>query len=156
MASNAAAAVLVGALCGVPVSDAVQAVERTAMSPMRMQVHSLANGVLLDDSYNASPTSMSAALVTLSSMTADHRIAVLGVMAEISDTEMQHKNIAQLAQDLGIAVIAFRTDLYGLPSCETYAEVHELLQKCSANTAILLKGSRVAGLEEVTQLLLGK
>jgi hypothetical protein len=33
--------------------------------------------------------------------------------------------------------------------------VHELLQKCSANTAILLKGSRVAGLEELTQLLLG-
>jgi UDP-N-acetylmuramoyl-tripeptide--D-alanyl-D-alanine ligase len=155
MASNAAAAVLVGALCGVPVSDAVLAVERTAMSPMRMQVHSLANGVLLDDSYNASPTSMSAALLTLSSMTADHRIAVLGVMAEISDAEVQHKNIARLAQDLGIEVIAFRTDLYGLSSCETYVEVHELLQKRSANTAILLKGSRVAGLEAVTQLLLG-
>jgi UDP-N-acetylmuramyl pentapeptide synthase len=38
-------------------------------------------------------------------MTADHRVAVLGVMAEISDAEMQHKNIAQLAQDLGIEVI---------------------------------------------------
>jgi UDP-N-acetylmuramoyl-tripeptide--D-alanyl-D-alanine ligase len=88
-------------------------------------------------------------------MTADHRIAVLGVMAEISDAEVQHKNIARLAQDLGIEVIAFRTDLYGLSSCETYVEVHELLQKRSANTAILLKGSRVAGLEAVTQLLLG-
>ena len=155
MASNAAAAVLVGALCGVPVSDAVLAVASTAMSPMRMQVHSLANGVLLDDSYNASPTSMSAALLTLSSMTADHRIAVLGVMAEISDAEMQHKNIAQLAQDLGIEVIAFRTELYGLPSYETYVEVYELLQKRSANTAILLKGSRIAGLDAVTELLLG-
>jgi UDP-N-acetylmuramoyl-tripeptide--D-alanyl-D-alanine ligase len=120
-----------------------------------MQVHSLANGVLLDDSYNASPTSMSAALVTLSSMTADHRIAVLGVMAEISDAEAQHKNIAQLAQDLGIEVIAFRTELYGIPSYETYVEVYELLQKRSANTAILLKGSRIAGLDAVTELLLG-
>ena len=155
MASNAAAAVLVGALCGIPVSDAVLAVASTAMSPMRMQVHSLTNGVLLDDSYNASPTSMSAALLTLSSMTADHRIAVLGVMAEISDAEVQHKNIVQLAQELGIEVIAFRTDLYGLPSYETYAEIYELLQKRSASTAILLKGSRVAGLEAVTQLLLG-
>ena len=155
MASNAAAAVLVGALCGVLVSDAVLAVASTAMSPMRMQVHSLTNGVLLDDSYNASPTSMSAALLTLSSMTADHRIAVLGVMAEISDAEVQHKNIVQLAQELGIEVIAFRTELYGLPSHETYAEVYELLQKRSASTAILLKGSRVAGLEAVTQLLLG-
>ena len=155
MASNAAAAVLVGALCGVPVSDAVLAVASTAMSPMRMQVHSLTNGVLLDDSYNASPTSMSAALLTLSSMTADHRIAVLGVMAEISDAEVQHKNIVQLAQELGIEVIAFRTDLYGLASYETYVEVYALLQKRSANTAILLKGSRVAGLEAVTQLLLG-
>ena len=155
MASNAAAAVLVGALCGVPVSDAVLAVASTAMSPMRMQVHALANGVLLDDSYNASPTSMSAALLTLSSMTADHRIAVLGVMAEISDAEVQHMNIAQLAQDLGIEVIAFRTELYGLPSYETYAEIYELLQKRSTNIAILLKGSRIAGLEAVTQLLLG-
>ncbi|NQW60700.1 UDP-N-acetylmuramoyl-tripeptide--D-alanyl-D-alanine ligase [bacterium] len=155
MASNAAAAVLVGALCGVPVSEGLEAIASTSMSPMRMQVYSLANGVLLDDSYNASPTSMSAALLTLSSMTADHCIAVLGVMAEISDAEMQHKNIVQLAQDLGIEVIAFRTELYGLPSYETYAEVYELLQKRSANTAILLKGSRVAGLEAVTQLLLG-
>ena len=155
MASNAAAAVLVGALCGVAIADALRAVESTEMSPMRMQVHALANGVLLDDSYNASPTSMSAALLTLSSMTADHRIAVLGVMAEISDAEMQHKNIAQLAQDLGIEVIAFRTELYGLPSYETYVEVYELLQKRSANTAILLKGSRIAGLDAVTELLLG-
>ena len=155
MASNAAAAVLVGALCGVSVADALRAVESTEMSPMRMQVHALANGVLLDDSYNASPTSMAAALHTLASMTADHRVAVLGVMAEISDAEMQHRNIAQLAQDLGIGVIAFQTDLYGLASINTYEEVYALLQKRSANTAILLKGSRVAGLDAVTQLLLG-
>jgi len=155
MASNAAAAILVGALCGVPIATAVQAVESTEMSPMRMQVHPLPNGTLLDDSYNASPTSMMAALHTLSSMTADHRIAVLGVMAEISDAEAQHKKILQLAQGLGIEVIAFQTDLYGVPSCKTYAEVYEILQKRSANTAILLKGSRVAGLDAVTQLLLG-
>jgi UDP-N-acetylmuramoyl-tripeptide--D-alanyl-D-alanine ligase len=155
MASNAAAAVLVGALCGVSVADALRAVEHTKMSPMRMQVHALTNGILLDDSYNASPTSMAAALHTLASMRADHRVAVLGVMAEISDTEMQHRNIAQLAQDLGIEVIAFQTDLYGLASSNTYEEVHALLQKRSANTAILLKGSRVAGLDAVTQLLLG-
>ncbi|MEI8322485.1 MAG: cyanophycin synthetase, partial [Actinomycetes bacterium] len=135
--------------------DALRAVELTEMSPMRMQVHALVNGVLLDDSYNASPTSMSAALQTLSSMAADHRVAVLGLMAEISDAEAQHKNIAQLAQDLGIEVIAFRTDLYGLPSYETYIEVCELLRKRSATTAILLKGSRVAGLEAVSELLLG-
>jgi UDP-N-acetylmuramyl pentapeptide synthase len=98
---------------------------------------------------------MSAALLTLSSMTADHRIAVLGIMAEISDAEVQHMNIAQLAQDLGIEVIAFRTELYGLPRHETYAEIYELLQKRSTNIAILLKGSRIAGLEAVTQLLLG-
>jgi UDP-N-acetylmuramoyl-tripeptide--D-alanyl-D-alanine ligase len=155
MASNAAAAVLVGALCGVSVADALRAVEHTKMSPMRMQVHALTNGILLDDSYNASPTSMAAALHTLASMRADHRVAVLGVMAEISDTEMQHRNIAQLAQNLGIEVIAFQTDLYGLASSNTYEEVHALLQKRSANTAILLKGSRVAGLDAVTQLLLG-
>jgi UDP-N-acetylmuramoyl-tripeptide--D-alanyl-D-alanine ligase len=155
MASNATAAILVGALCGVPIASAVQAVEHTAMSPMRMQVHTLLNGTLLDDSYNASPTSMMAALHTLSSMTADHRIAVLGVMAEISDAEAQHKKILQLAHGLGIEIIAFQTDLYGVPSCKTYAEVYEILQKRSANTAILLKGSRVAGLDAVTQLLLG-
>ncbi|MBJ7461877.1 MAG: UDP-N-acetylmuramoyl-tripeptide--D-alanyl-D-alanine ligase, partial [Ilumatobacteraceae bacterium] len=47
MASNAAAAVLVGALCGVPVSEGLEAIASTSMSPMRMQVYSLANGVLL-------------------------------------------------------------------------------------------------------------
>ncbi len=155
MASNAAAAILVGALCGVAVADALRAVESTEMSPMRMQMHALADGVLLDDSYNASPTSMSAALRTLASMTANHRIAVLGVMAEISEAEEQHRKITQLADDLGIEVIAFRTPLYGLTCSESYEEVYELLRKRTANTAILLKGSRVAGLEAVTQLLLG-
>lgn len=155
MASNAAAAVLVGALCDVPISVALQAVEKAELSPMRMQVHALANGVLIDDSYNASPISMSAALHTLSSIAVDHRVAVLGVMAEIANAEAQHKNIAQLAKDLGVEVIAFRTELYGIPSYETYVEVYELLQKRSANTAILLKGSRIAGLDAVTQLLMG-
>ena len=125
------------------------------MSPMRMAMHNLPNGVLIDDSYNASPSSVIAALRTLASLEADHRVAVLGVMAEIDQPETRHLDVAKEAERLGIELVAYNTPLYGVSSLATYEAVAEFLEHQKVRTAMLVKGSRVAGLDAVTRLLIG-
>ncbi len=61
---------------------------------MRMEVTALASGAtLINDAYNANPTSMRAALEALAAMTATRRVAVLGLMAELDDPVAAHDQI---------------------------------------------------------------
>ena len=113
---------------------------------------------MLNDAYNAGPASMTAALRSLATLPAVRRIAVLGVMAELGGRAVQeHLRIADLAAELGIDVIAVGTDLYGVASVvDTEEAVTEVLRRLSddpARTAVLVKGSRVAGLEAVADAL---
>ena len=58
---------------------------------MRMQVdRAAAGGLVINDAYNANPTSMAAALDALAAVDADRRIAVLGMMAELDDPAPAH------------------------------------------------------------------
>ena len=154
MASNAAAALLVAALCGVPLADAVASLAETRLSPMRMSIHRIANGTLLDDSYNASPTSVIAAFETTASLPGVRRVAVLGAMAEVADAPSEHLRVARRAHELGIEVVAFDTDLYGVEPLSTYDEVAAYLSGLPFDTVMLVKGSRVAGLDCAVRLLL--
>ena len=52
--------------------------------------------IILNDSYNANPTSMRAAIDALVDLPATRRVAMLGVMAEISDAAAEHRAIAEL------------------------------------------------------------
>ena len=127
----------------------------SVLSEMRMQHRNAFGGALIiDDSYNANPASMAAALHALSATKASRRIAVLGVMAELSEPEQDHLQIAGLAKQLGIEVIAVETDMYGLLS-RTRDEVVEMLSTVGNTATILIKGSRVAQLEKLVSLLVG-
>jgi UDP-N-acetylmuramoyl-tripeptide--D-alanyl-D-alanine ligase len=154
MASNAAAALLVAALCGVPLADAAASLAETRLSPMRMAIHRIVNGTLLDDSYNASPTSVIAALDTAASLPGRRRIAVLGVMAEVADAPSEHLRVAQRAHELGIELVAYGTDLYGVEPLASYDDIVARLAGLPPETVMLVKGSRVAGLDRVVRLLL--
>lgn len=154
MASNAAAALLVAALCSVPLADASAALAETRVSPMRMAVHRIANGTLLDDTYNASPTSMIAALETAAGVPGSVHVAVLGIMAEVADAPREHLRVAQRARELGVDVVAFGTDMYGIAPLTSYDDVAARLAALPAGSVMLLKGSRVAGLDRAVQLLL--
>jgi UDP-N-acetylmuramoyl-tripeptide--D-alanyl-D-alanine ligase len=118
-----------------------------------MQHRTARSGALIiDDSYNANPASMAAALHALSATNSSRRIAVLGVMAELSDPKQEHLMISHLAKQLGIEVIALGTDLYGVQS-RTIDEVATTLSAVEKTAAILVKGSRVAQLEKLVSLL---
>ena len=155
MAMNAAAALAVAGACGVDLAAAAHALGNAGMSPWRMEIGRTASGaVLINDAYNANPASMRAALETLARMHVNgRRVAVLGVMAELADPVADHTGIAELARRSGIEIIAVGTDLYGLPPTEDPVDA---LGSLAGNDAVLVKGSRVAGLERVAQLLLGE
>jgi len=88
MVSNAAAAIAVAHVLRVPLETSCRAIEQSHVSDGRMQRRTSSGGaIVIDDSYNANPTSTEAALRTLASLDVQRKIAVLGVMAEISDAQ---------------------------------------------------------------------
>ena len=125
----------------------------SVLSEMRMQHRTALGGALIiDDSYNANPASMTAALHALSATKASRRIAVLGVMAELAEPEQDHLQISRLAKQLGIELIAIETEMYEVHS-RTRDEVVAMLSAAESTAAILIKGSRVAQLEKLVAML---
>jgi len=154
MAHNAVGAIAVAGVLGLDLQRAAVAIEAAVLSEMRMQHKVARSGALIiDDSYNANPASLAAALHALSATKASRRIAVLGIMAELSEPEQDHLQISRLAEQLGIELIAVGTDMYGVQS-RTREEAAAALSAVENSAAILIKGSRVAQLEKLVSLLI--
>jgi UDP-N-acetylmuramoyl-tripeptide--D-alanyl-D-alanine ligase len=149
--SNALAAAAAALWCEVPL-EAVSASLAVAAGPtLRMEVRRPSRGpVLIVDCYNANPASTEAALRSLASLGAARRVALLGLMAELGEESPgQHRRMAELAEELGIEVVGYQTDLYGTDSVSTVEAAVALMAGLTGADAVLIKGSRVARLEDV-------
>jgi UDP-N-acetylmuramoyl-tripeptide--D-alanyl-D-alanine ligase len=156
MAVNAAAALACVGVAGGDVLAGAAALSSVVLTAMRMDVQRAASGaVVMNDSYNANPTSMRAAIDALVDLPARRRVAVLGLMAEISDPAEEHLALAKYAVRRGVDVIAYRTDLYGLEPVADVESAMAALGSLAGGDAVLVKGSRVVGLEHVAAALLG-
>ncbi len=161
MATNAAAALTVAGIVGVPLEAAAAGIAGATLSAHRMDVTTTPAGALvLDDAYNANPTSMRAAVEALRAVDVNgRRVAVMGVMGELGDDgESEHTAIAAEATAAGIDVIAVGAPAYGdaarhVPDIEGAVAA---LRAIGDGDAVLVKGSRVAGLERVVARLLGE
>jgi UDP-N-acetylmuramoyl-tripeptide--D-alanyl-D-alanine ligase len=154
MAGNAAAALAAAGSVGVDLATAISGLERATLSPGRMTVHRLnSGGVLVNDAYNANPTSMRASLQSLVAIPAERRVAVLGVMAELDDPAAGHAEIAGLATALGIELVPVGTDLYGRPPVD---DAIEAVGPIGRGTAVVVKASLVGGLQAVAAELLAR
>jgi UDP-N-acetylmuramoyl-tripeptide--D-alanyl-D-alanine ligase len=108
----------------------------------------------VNDAYNANPTSMAAALRALARLPARRRVAVLGVMAELGESsDEEHAAAGALARDLGIEVIGVAAPAYGGTTVADVDDVPAALGPLGGGDAVLLKGSRVVGLERLMGLL---
>ena len=160
---NALAAAAVGLELGVSLADVAAGLAEPVLSPLRMEVVRTADGArLLNDCYNANPLSLRAALHALAALPAGRRIAVLGIMAELGDFEAdEHAAIGSLAAELGVPVVAVDAPGYSRSNAAvTHAEGIEGalaalqdLGRLGADDAVLVKGSRIAGLERLTKRL---
>jgi UDP-N-acetylmuramoyl-tripeptide--D-alanyl-D-alanine ligase len=156
MVGNACAAAALGVVLGVSLGGIAAGLSTAVLSPWRMEISVAPSGaVVINDAYNANPTSMRAALDALAAVPARRRVAALGVMAEIADAEEEHMAIAAYAAERGIELVPIGTDLYGMPSAgDATAVAVSIIGSITGDDAVLVKGSRVAGLERLAARLL--
>ncbi len=156
MAMNGAAALAVAGVLGLDLTGSADALAGAAVSAMRMQVVAArAGGVVINDAYNANPTSMRAALDALADVEARRRVAVVGLMAELDDPGPAHRDVAAHAEELGIELIAVGTDRYGVPPRDAVVVVSELAP-VPPGTAVLVKASRAVGLDAIAEALIAR
>jgi UDP-N-acetylmuramoyl-tripeptide--D-alanyl-D-alanine ligase len=152
MASNAAAALAVAGVVEGSIERAAAALTSARVSAMRMEVGRSAGGaIVVNDAYNANPDSMRAALEALAGIRSRRRFAILGPMAELDDAAAGHRRVAAIVHELGIELIATGTELYGVAPV---ADPVMALGPIGEGDAVLVKASRVAGLEKIADALL--
>ena len=167
-AENTLAALVAYNALGLPLEGAQEGARTIRLSRWRGEETALpAGGLLINDSYNANPISLTAALEHQAQLAAGRRrVAVLGTMAELgADSERYHREIGSRASELGVAAVlavgegarAYLDPADGVaerewaPDAETAAEL--VLEMARPTDCVLVKGSRVAGLELVAKAL---
>ena len=166
MMENALLAIAAGQAFGVPLSAAAAGLAKCRLTKGRLEQKTLGGVHFLDDSYNANPDSMRAALRTLAWMPVQGaRIAVLGRMGELgAESERGHCAVGRAAAEAGItalitvggaeaALMADAARQGGLDEVRHVpdpAAAAELLAGCARpGDLVLIKGSRSARMERV-------
>lgn len=167
MVQNAMLAVAVGRVFGLSLEDCAAGLVAAPLTKARLQIKEIGGVQFIDDSYNANPDSMKAALRTLVELDADgKRIAVLGEMRELGDeSEHGHREVGETAAVLKVdhlvtignvaAPIAEAAEHAGLKksvAVGSTSEAADLLSEIAApGDLVLIKGSRAARTEEVIE-----
>lgn len=114
-ARSAALAIAVAKVCGVDLSLAASRLGEVQLPNGRASVRNIGGVRLIDDAYNAAPSSMAAALATLSSATGA-RFAALGAMGELGGyAAAAHEEIGRAAAESGLAMLlVFGTEADGI------------------------------------------
>lgn len=167
---NALATVAASRALGVPLVEIVSALESVTLAEQwRMQVLGGRDGItVINDAYNASPDSMSAAIKTLAQIKAQgtRTIAVLGEMSELGEfSGDEHDRIALLAVRLGISQLvvvgagARRLHITAINEgswdgesvyVETAEEAYDLVTAAAQpGDTVLVKSSNSAGLRHL-------
>jgi UDP-N-acetylmuramoyl-tripeptide--D-alanyl-D-alanine ligase len=159
--ANACAAAALALHAGLTLPEIAAGLARFANIKGRLQRKAGIRGsVILDDTYNANPDSMKAAIDVLAALPAP-RVFVMGDMGELGDDEAgaMHAEIGAYARDKGIEAAYFVGD-YSVEAAETFgadglwfAAKDPLIQVIThvlpAGASVLVKGSRFMEMEEV-------
>jgi UDP-N-acetylmuramoyl-tripeptide--D-alanyl-D-alanine ligase len=170
-ARNAAAALAVAQALRVPIRKAVAGLEKVNLPAHRSQISTHGGRIVMDDCYNANPTSMLAALRTVVGSAGSGRaFAIVGDMLELGDdADLQHQSVGREAIKLGLAGVAGVGTLgaelvagakaAGLSPdrAQTFAEPADAAQAVAAWSTpgdwILVKASRGMRLERALEAL---
>ncbi|HSL58972.1 MAG TPA: UDP-N-acetylmuramoyl-tripeptide--D-alanyl-D-alanine ligase [Acidimicrobiales bacterium] len=148
---NATAAMAIGLAVGVSPEAAARGLAAAEVSPWRMEVdRTVAGAVVVNDAYNANPLAVRAALDALMALPARRRVAVLGTMAELGPFKAdEHRAIGALVRELGVEGWAVAEADYGLPVVADLDAAVDAVGPLGEGDVVLVKGSRVAGLERL-------
>ncbi len=168
------AALAVAHLEGVPLPSAAVALRDVPLPAGRLRLLRCEEGPwVIDDAYNASPTSVRAALQTLvrlATLRGARPVAVLGDMLELGpDSDALHTEVLDAACDAGVRLLVTVGGGMGgaarsvaargvrvVASEEAEAALQALRSELRSGDVVLVKGSRALGLERVVEGLVGE
>lgn len=163
-ANNVLAALCVGEYFGVPRKDAIAAIEAYTPANNRSQMSRTERNTLIEDMYNANPSSMDAALSNFAALNAESKLALLGDMRELGDDSVtEHEKVLRKLQECGIPAFLvgeeFRKALNntGIAVKGWFENSEALASHLEANpvigSVVLIKGSRGIRMEKVLPTL---
>lgn len=164
---DALVAIAAGRVLGVKSSKIKKGLSDFTGTPMRQEIVAFEDIVILNDAYNANPSSMSESIKALGQLEGKRKIAMLGDMLELGDfTEEGHRQVGRLLAEEGYSVvftfgeaanfIAKEAKLAGLEvyRCNSHLEManayNDIREK---GDVILVKGSRGLRMERVVEEL---
>lgn len=157
---NALAAIAAGVALGAPPRQMAARAGGVRLSRLRGELVRLAGGAtVINDCYNANPTSMRAALDHLAAWAPGRKVAVLGDMAELGpEAEAYHREAGAHAREVGVALLVGVGELAPLYAPDRHAPdpaaAAELLGPLlEPGDTVLVKGSRAVGLEALSAAL---
>lgn len=161
---NALAAAAVAYALDIPLSAIKAGLENAlAVTKRLVEYPGYFGGVVIDDSYNANPASIRAALDVLARKPGI-KIFAMGDMLELGENAAQfHAEIGQYARDVGIdqlfgygKLVKFTTDAFG-SSGKYFADqailISELKKNLQADMTVLVKGSKSMRMGQVVEAL---
>ncbi len=164
MVTNALLAAGVGMTFGLSLKEVAQGLESCQLTSGRLRTYKYQEILVVDDTYNANPDSMKAALQTVAELPASAestRFAVLGPMAELGvHADEAHREVGAYAAERGLVVVGvgssaklFTEGLGDLGLHFDFPEeaVNWLTQQVQPQDIVLFKGSRAAAMEAVMQ-----
>lgn len=170
---NSLMAIQVGKLLKISEANIRKGLLNLQITGMRLEKMSAKNGALiLNDAYNASPTSMKASIELVASFNSHgKKMAILGDMLELGErSKTYHEEIGALCAKLGIDFLITTGDFGEFMACqainqgmsrEKVCNIREIeniaryvLQLTDSDTVILVKASRGVHLEKVIELLI--
>lgn len=167
MVRNATLAVGVGHVFGMTLEECAAGLPNLQLTKGRLEMKVVRGIQVIDDSYNANPDSMKAALLTLSQMSVNgRRIAVLGRMGELgAESEQGHRSVGRTASDLGldcvisvgdeaelIAEEAWRGGVEKVIKATDFSDAVKALRDFAhSGDLVLVKGSRSAKMERIVE-----
>jgi UDP-N-acetylmuramoyl-tripeptide--D-alanyl-D-alanine ligase len=161
LAYNALAAIALADLLSVNIEDSIKAIEDYSGFSGRFEINDMNNGLtIVNDAYNANPTSMKMSIETFSEIFNKdeyRRIVILGDMKELGEvTSQKHKELGELVQKKNFDDVYYIGDYYSdfgigtkLINWEQAKELIENLEKGDKDLAILLKASHSIGLYNI-------
>lgn len=164
---NALAAIAVGLEMKLTGEEIKLGLQAFSVGAMRLSIEKRGKYVVINDAYNASPLSMSAAIDTLAEVAQGRSIAVLGDMLELGHIAVEaHQRIGRKLAERGIKIVVTVGELarniaesaheYGVAvaiACQTHSEAIKILQQyIKSGDTLLIKGSRGMKMEQILEM----
>jgi len=159
---NILAALAAGSYFGINTEKMAEAIRDYAPDNFRSQVMKTKHNTLFIDAYNANPTSMNATIRNFQKNTGENKMLIIGEMAELGEiSEAEHRALLSVLGELNdckIFLVGNSFNNFSVPdNFRRFSNVQVMTEWLAihpvTNANILLKGSRIVGLEKLIPYL---